>query len=100
MWRKIDLFVLYFVIFLLHFSQLGVKVCDATCLKNSLFFPKPLVAQFDVSVALWCDSATVCPPQQKRLEPIVPISRVPCPACCSMKEVTQVVHWKGSQSWQ
>ena len=26
------------------------------------FFPKPPVAQFNASVALWCDSATVCPP--------------------------------------
>ena len=33
-----------------------------------------------------------------RIEPIDPRSRVPCPACCSMKEVRLVLHWEGSQS--
>ena len=34
------------------------------------------------------------------LEPIPAISRVPCPACCSMREISLELHGEGSQSWQ
>ena len=46
-------------------SDIQTECCKLSTLWDYLFLPfspRPPVTQFDVSVALLCDSATVCPP--------------------------------------